>query len=137
MRSMTWVLMCLFAMAQAYSQEDIPGSPSGQSSPFSQAKFVPDISLIVDGSYLDRNVSDDQAESAFLPGFGHHHAHDAPHEGFNLNYAEMSLYSVVDPYFDLFAVLHISAEHVHLEEAYWATRKLPAGSPLRPGCVAP
>jgi hypothetical protein len=89
--------------------------------------------LIVDGSYVDRSMSDEQAESTFLPGYGHHHAHEAPHEGFNLNYAEMSLYSVVDPYFDLFAVLHISAEHVHLEEAYWVTRKLPVGFQLKAG----
>ena len=44
------------------------GTPA-QGSPFSQAKFVPDISLILDCSYLHRNISDEQTSGLFLPGF--------------------------------------------------------------------
>jgi hypothetical protein len=104
-----------------------------QGSPFSQAKFVPDISLILDCSYLHRNVSDEQVSALFLPGFIESSEHSLPREGFNLNYAEITFYSIVDPYFELFAVCHLSEEHFHLEEAYWLTKKLPAGLQLKAG----
>jgi hypothetical protein len=111
------------------------GAPdqSAQGSSFSQAKFVPDISLILDCSYLHRNIADDEYEGLLLPGFAQSGDEAGPQEGFNLNYAEMSLYSVVDPYFELFAVCHLSEEHFHLEEAYWLTKRLPAGLQLKAG----
>lgn len=108
------------------------GTPA-QSSSFSQAKFVPDISLILDCSYLHHNVSDEQNSELFLPGFVKSSEPSLPREGFNLNYAEITFYSVVDPYFELFAVCHLSEEHFHLEEAYWLTKKLPAGFQLKAG----
>jgi len=108
-------------------------STPAQSSPFSQAKFVPDISLILDCSYLHRNVSDEQVSGLFLPGFVESTEHSLPRDGFNLNYAEITFYSIVDPYFELFAVCHLSEEHFHLEEAYWLTKKLPAGFQLKAG----
>jgi len=104
-----------------------------QGSPFSQAKFVPDISLILDCSYLHRNVPDEQISGLFLPGFVAPSEPSLPREGFNLNYAEITFYSIVDPYFELFAVCHLSEEHFHLEEAYWLTKKLPAGFQLKAG----
>jgi hypothetical protein len=55
------------------------------------------------------------------------------HRGMNFNYGEMSLYSVVDPYFDLFAVIGLSPESAGLEEAYFTTRKLPYGFQLKAG----
>jgi hypothetical protein len=102
-------------------------------SPFSQAKFVPDISLILDCSYLHRNVSDEQNSGLLLPGYAGSSEHSPHREGFNLNYAEITFYSVVDPYFELFAVCHLSEEHFHLEEAYWLTKKLPVGFQLKAG----
>jgi hypothetical protein len=94
---------------------------------------VPDISLILDCSYLHRNIADEEYGGLFLPGFVPSGDEGGSHEGFNLNYAEMSLSSVVDPYFELFAILHLSEEHVHLEEAYWLTKRLPAGFQLKAG----
>jgi hypothetical protein len=110
-----------------------PQDTPAQGSPFSQAKFVPDISLILDGSYLHRNISDEQNSELFLPGFVKSTEDSPPLEGFNLNYAEISFYSIVDPYFELFAICHLSPEHFHLEEAYWLTKKLPAGFQLKAG----
>jgi hypothetical protein len=112
-----------------------PGTPdqSAQGSPFSQAKFVPDISLILDCSYLHRNVSDEQNSGLFLPGYVASGEQSLAREGFNLNYAEITFYSVVDPYFELFAVCHLSEEHFQLEEAYWLTRKFPAGFQVKAG----
>ncbi|HPG82981.1 MAG TPA: hypothetical protein PKY55_06880, partial [bacterium] len=42
---------------------------SGSGNPFAQAKFVPDISLILDGSFNWRDLDDESCESLFLPGF--------------------------------------------------------------------
>jgi hypothetical protein len=45
----------------------------------------------------------------------------------------MSLFSVVDPYFDLFAVLDLSPDGAKIEEAYFTTRKLPYGLQVKAG----
>ncbi|MEX1276692.1 MAG: hypothetical protein WEB62_05020 [Bacteroidota bacterium] len=133
MRTYKWAFLLCLGMSQAFAQEEGSGTQSVQGSPFSQAKFVPDISLILDCSYLHRSVSDEQYAGLHLPGFAHSHEHSLPHEGFNLNYAEITFYSIVDPYFELFAVCHLSEEHFHLEEAYWLTRKFPTGFQLKAG----
>ena len=125
MRGHIVLLFSLFLFVVPVQSQDT--STPAQGSPFSQAKFVPDISLILDCSYLHRNVSDEQNSGLFLPGFVESSEHSLQSEGFNLNYAEITFYSVVDPYFELFAVCHLSEEHFHLEEAYWLTKKLPAG----------
>ncbi len=109
--------------------------------PFAQAKFVPDISLILDSSFVIRDLDDEWFTSLWLPGFSHAGTEDRAAElnetnvekGFNLNYAELSLASVVDPYFDLFAVFHLSNEGFAIEEAYFTTRRLPAGLQVRGG----
>lgn len=129
-RHILLLLLLSSFVTPALSQET---EAPAQGSPFSQAKFVPDISLILDCSYLHRNVSDEQAAGLFLPGFVESSEHSLSREGFNLNYAEITFYSVVDPYFELFAVCHLSEEHFHLEEAYWLTKKLPAGFQLKAG----
>jgi hypothetical protein len=111
------------------------------SNPFAQAKFVPDISLILDCSYVDRNRDDAFFAGLSLPGFSHAGPAERAAEldeastgrGFNLNYAELTLASVVDPYFDLFAVFHFSPEGIEIEEAYFTTRRLPAGLQLKGG----
>jgi hypothetical protein len=124
--------------SQAQDDPSIPQTRSG--SPFSQSKFVPDISMIVDVSWVSRDLDNAVFPELSLPGLIHHHGEaDAEHEsmnsrkGFNLNYGELSLYSIVDPYFDLFAVLHVAAEHAGLEEAYITTRKLPYGFQVKAG----
>ena len=107
--------------------------PPQESSPFSQAKYVPDISLILDCSYLMRSLPDECYEELTVPGTAIPLEHETSHRGFNLNYAEITFYSIVDPYFELFAVLHVSEHHLHLEEAYFLTKKLPAGLQLKGG----
>jgi hypothetical protein len=122
------LILLPFFMMSGRSQ-DTPA----QGSPFSQAKFVPDISVILDVSYLHRSLSDEQNAELFLPGFLESGEHSPPCNGLNLNYAEITFYSIVDPYFELFAICHLSPEHFHLEEAYWLTRKLPAGFQFKAG----
>ncbi len=38
---------------------------------FDQSKFIPDISLVLDASYVDRSVKDDEAPHLELPGVAH------------------------------------------------------------------
>ncbi len=95
----------------------IPGQTESGASPFSQAKFVPDISLILDFSYVTR---DDDYQ-------------DAIPRGFNLNYIELAIGATVDPFFDLFTVFQFSAGKLEIEEAYVKTRSLPLGLQLKLG----
>lgn len=92
-------------------------------------------SLILDASYTHINFENENEKEhleipAFIHGGGHgHEGHShttlAGDEGFNLNYAELSIGASVDNYFDLLTVLHISEDDVEIEEAYVTTRSLP------------
>lgn len=108
------------------------------SNPFSQSKFVPDISLIVDFSAVGRNLKNEQYNALGIPGFTPPRSSEGgsgpnSKNGFNFNYAEMSLYSVVDPYFDLFAVFHLHQDAFEIEEAYITTQNLPLGLKIKAG----
>ena len=123
---------------QAYTNYQIPSV----SNPFSQNQFVPDIALILDFSYVGRNVSDETYKHLSIPKFIHelHHSHEG-HEhkpmnfekGFNLNYGELSIGSTVDPYFDLFATFHLSENHFEIEEIFFNTRSLPYNFQIKAG----
>ena len=113
------------------------------SNPFSQAKFVPDISLLFDFSYVSRNLTDDTYKSVMMPGFNHglFHSHDG-HEGegpynaergFNLNYAHLYIAQTVDPYFDLVGIFHLREDAFEIEEGYLKTRQLPYNLGLKLG----
>lgn len=113
------------------------------SNPFSQAKFVPDISLLFDFSYVSRNLTDDAYKSVMIPGFNHglFHSHEG-HEGegpynaergFNLNYTHLSIAQTVDPYFDLVGIFHLREDAFEIEEAYIKTRQLPYNLGLKLG----
>ncbi|MFH0789444.1 MAG: hypothetical protein V2B13_17780 [Pseudomonadota bacterium] len=99
---------------------------------FSQSKFVPDISFIVDGSFVGRNINDETLNNLKVPelipsGLSN------PNRGFNLNYGELSIYSPVDPYFDLTATIPFTESGVELEEAYFRTKSLPWGFQVKGG----
>ena len=114
-------------------------SQSKEGSAFDQSKFVPDIALILDVSGVARDMADQKYYSLTIPGFSFPFLNQPSssglnaHRGMNFNYGEMSLYSVVDPYFDLFAVIGLAPEGAGLEEAYFTTRKLPFGFQLKAG----
>jgi len=114
------------------------------SNSFSQAKFVPDISLITDFSYVSRSLTDDTYESVQIPGFNHgffhshgEHGHGyAPlnaERGFNFNYSEMYVASTVDPYLDLVGLFHLHRDGFEIEEGYLQTRDLPYNLKLKGG----
>ncbi len=104
------------------------------SSSFNQSAFVPDVSLIIDGSYVNRSVSDDEMENyalagSELPEYNEFNANS----GLNLNYAELSLHSDVDQAFTLDGVFHFNTEGVEIEEAYFTTTSLPWSFQLKGG----
>lgn len=109
------------------------------SSSFSQNAYLPDIGLVLDMSALTRDVKNTSYETQALPGFYDFSTEEDPeipfnkNRGFNLNYAELSMHSVVDPYFDAFAVFHIHPTEIEIEEAYVRTRALPYSLRVKAG----
>ena len=99
---------------------------------FSQTKFVPDISFILDGSYLGRNINDETFRNLGVPELIPS-GRSSSNRGFNLNFGELSLYSPVDPYFDLSATIPFTESGVELEEAYFRTKSLPWGFQAKGG----
>lgn len=104
-------------------------------SPFSQARFVPDISLILDTSYMLRDKDNENFSSLNLPGFFSEagHEHGIKKNGFNLNYAELALGASVDPFLDLFSVFHLTQNEFEIEEAFVTTRNLPYNLQIKAG----
>lgn len=111
---------------------------------FSQSQYMPDISMIMDFSYVNHSIKDAELQHLEIPGVVHGimgtHDHGGNSEstynaknGFNLNYAEMVLSSNVDPFLSMDAVLHFSPEGVEVEEAYFTTTALGHGFRLRGG----
>jgi len=112
---------------------------SKEGSSFNQAKFVPDIAFILDVSGVARDIANEKYFSLATPGFSYPFLNEIgssgsnSHRGWNFNYGELSLYSVVDPYFDLFAVIDLAPEGAGIEEAYFTTRRLPYGFQVKAG----
>ncbi len=111
---------------------------AGSANSFSQSSYTPDISLIVDTSYVIRDRKDEELVHLGIPDIAHGmmgaHSHDehshAPYNaanGFNLNYAEISMESVVDPYLRAMAVFHLTEDGFEIEEAYGETTSLGYG----------
>jgi len=117
-------ILSLMSLAVIASAET--SSYTSYSSSFNQSAFVPDISLIVDGSYTNRSVKDNEMENYSLAGSALPDYNEFnTNSGFNLNYAELSLHSDVDQLFTLDGVFHFNVEGVEIEEAYFTTTALP------------
>lgn len=111
---------------------------------FDQSKFIPDISLVMDASYVDRNIKDDKVGHLELPGVAHgllgSHSHGSDNHatynaqnGFNLNYAELVLSSSVDPFFTMDGVFHFSENGVEIEELFFTSNALGHGTRVKGG----
>ena len=115
-----------------------PQAANPFNAPFSQQNFVPDISLILDLSAglrnLENAVSADLTSPLMLQGKTTGHAHNFNAlNGFNLNYAELTLQAPADPFLDMFATFHLSANEIEIEEAYVVSRGLPAHFQMKAG----
>ena len=111
---------------------------------FEQSKYIPDISLIIDASYVYRDADKDEVGHFEVPGVAHgllgSHSHNGNthtpyngNEGFNLNYGELVLSSSVDPYFSMEGVFHLSEEGFEIEEAYFTSTALEHGLRFKGG----
>jgi len=111
---------------------------------FSQSKFIPDISLVMDASFVNRSADRDEVAHFEIPGVAHgllgSHSHDGDshssynaNEGFNLNYAELVLSSSVDPMFSMDGIFHYSEHGVEIEELYFTTTALGNGARVKAG----
>ena len=134
------LLSSVLCTALVYGAEVLPV----EKRTFDQSKFIPDISLILDASYVDRSVKDDEAPHLEVPGVAHgllgEHSHgDSEHatynakNGFNLNYAELVLSSSVDPFFTMDGVFHFSENGVETEELYFTSNALGHGTKIKGG----
>ena len=118
--------------------------PQTKSETFGQSKYMPDISLITDFSYVNRSQKDDSVAHLEVPGIVHgllgshsdggitHSTYNA-NSGFNFNYAEMALSSAVDPFFTMDAIFHLSEHGFEIEEAYFTSTALGNGLRLKGG----
>ncbi|MGE4397471.1 MAG: hypothetical protein AB7D34_08540 [Sulfurimonas sp.] len=111
---------------------------------FDQSKFIPDISLVMDASYVDRSVKDAEVGHLEVPGIVHgllgshshgddNHATYNAENGFNLNYAELVLSSSVDPFFTMDGIFHFSENGVEIEELFFTSNALGYGTKLKGG----
>jgi len=119
---------------QAQKKEKLKKALSGGSS-FNQKSFIPDISLILSGSAVSRNISNNDYEGYGIDGF-FDHADEIPFDknrGFNFNYAELGMHSDVGPYFESDAIFHLHPTEFEIEEAYISTKKLPANLDIKAG----
>ena len=93
-------------------------------------------SLIMDMSYVNRNIGDEKIANMGLPGITQGIYGNDPYnkqEGFNLNYAELGFKGTVDPLFDAEAIFHLSEGGLEIEEAFFTTRELPYNLRLKGG----
>jgi len=131
-----------YGVAFLFCWQNVAGQQKDPSAhPFVQSKFVPDLSLVMDASYMHRKYANTDYDRFQIPGFSHLNAQNPAQaldgmnarRGFNLNYAELVLASVVDPYFDLFVVCHLGENEFSIEEAYFSTRRLAWGLQIKGG----
>ena len=112
------------------------------SASFSQNAYLPAIALILNMSAVGRNVKNSDYANFSIPGFidtdtatgaGAPELPFNKERGFNFNYAEVTMNSTVDPYFDAFAIFHLHPDHLEIEEAFVRTRALPFGLRVKAG----
>lgn len=143
------LMISAVASAMLLAQETTQASLAEQlaskkvNSSTSSSGFTPEISLIVDASYTHQSWDEEgHTEHLELPGLvhgggddhdGHGHTSLAGEDGFNLNYAEMTIGASVDSYFDVKGVFHLTEDDFEIEEAFATTRSLPYHLQLKLG----
>ena len=131
-------------LCAGFSYGDIAQLLDEEKRTFDSSKYIPDISVISDFSYVNNSLKDDEMSHLGLPGIAHglfaEHSHGSSNEatynanqGFNFNYAELILSSSVDPFFSMDATFHFSENGVEVEEAYFTSTALGNGLRLRGG----
>lgn len=118
---------------QATQAQNVTASSATPQVTFNQKAYLPDIALILDGSYVSRNVDNSTYKSYYIPGFSSYDPDEESeipfnkNRGFNFNYAEVAMFSTVGPYVDATAIFHLHPDEFEIEEAYLTSRTLPYG----------
>lgn len=108
------------------------------------SKFIPDISIIMDASYVHTNIESDEVSHLKIPGitFGtdasHLHNTDSHtsynnNNGFSLNYAELLFSSSVDSFFTMEGIFHFSQNVTEIEEFYFTSTTLGDDTKIKGG----
>lgn len=90
--------------------------------------FNPDISLILQGAYIDR-AGGERPISGFLPTDGHGDAE----RGFTLDHTELVMSANIDPYLSGYLNLAFLDEEAEVEEAWFQTTQLGHGFTVKGG----
>jgi hypothetical protein len=101
----------------------VAGTPALAQAPAAKS-FNPDISLILQGRYVDGKSIDDRHITGFAPA-GHEHGGDV--RGFSLDHSELTISGNIDPYFRGYATFAIADDEVEVEEAWIQALALGAG----------
>ncbi len=128
-------------LSRVESLETSQSSSLNTSASFSQKAYLPDIAMILNMSAVSRDVSNGAYANYRVPGFVNdlnttNNNAQLPfnaNRGFNLNYAEFAVHSVVDPYFEAFAFLHMHPAALEIDEAFVITTSLPYGLRVKAG----
>jgi len=90
--------------------------------------FNPDISLILQGTYIDR-AGGERPISGFFPAGGHEHAE----RGFTLDHTELVMSANIDPYLYGYLNLAFLDDEVEVEEAWFQSLHLGQGFTVKGG----
>ena len=121
------------------ASRQVPSSSAG--SVTAGNAFNPQISVILDGNFYRDDFDGeaaallaDIAQPSGAAHAGHANEHGSgPSNGLQMRSGEIAFSGSVDPYFDAQAYFTIEGDEVDLEEAWFATRNLPAGLRLKGG----
>ena len=115
-----------------------PTSTSGQVTAGNQ--FNPQVSVVLDGNYYHDELGGAgtgilaEALQPSQPGHGGQEHDHGPANGINVRRVELAFITSVDPYFDAAVFLGLESDgNVEIEEAWFASRALPAGFRLKAG----
>lgn len=136
-KTLMGVVLSLLITPNAFAENTIDSENDSNNSivntkSTSNGGFLPDISFILDSSYVYRDLTNSSFSGLKIPFFTKD-VGDFSKNGFNINYGELALNSTVDPYFDLSAVIPFSLDGAGIEETFITSRALPFGFQLKTG----
>lgn len=122
------------ALTAAKAEKNAEPSAVAQNVQKADSSF--DLSLILDASYAYRSKREEEIAALGTPGFAKGSITDSPYNasnGFNLNYAEVGIHSIIDPHLETDFSFHLSPTALEIEEAYLTSRELPYHLRIRGG----
>ncbi len=118
---------------QAAPQDQAPAPQATKAGGlFGSSAFTnPNISLVLDTFAYGSNLSNDELANRGIPGFTTQGLDQR--KGFNLDAAELFIFSPIDPYANMYVNIPFTENGVSIEEAYIVTTALPEGWQIKLG----